>query len=97
MNTNPRRVCGRLIALAIGLAAIVVLACVVLTFVPMRWAHPMRTPAFWALTLAVTLLWGGAACVVLWQGFPANGWAQAVLAGTAVYGLGLTLWRSHRG
>ena len=81
----------------VGLASIVVLACVVLTFVPMRWAHPMRTPAFWALTLAATSLWAGAACVVLWQGFPANAVAQAVLAGTAVYGLGLTLWRSHRG
>lgn len=79
------------------LAAIVVVACVVLTFVPMRWAHPMRTPAFWALTLAATSLWAGAACVVLWQGFPANAAAKAVLAGTAVYGLGLTLLRSHRG
>ena len=81
----------------VGLASAVVFACVVLTFVPMRWAHPMRTPAFWTLTLAATLLWAGAACVVLWQGFPANGLAKAVLAGTATYAIGLTLLRSHRG
>ena len=81
----------------VGLASAVVFACVVLTFVPMRWAHPMRTPVFWTLTLAATLLWAGAACVVLWQGFPANGLAKAVLAGTAAYAIGLTLLRSHRG
>ena len=27
--------------------ATLVLACVVLTFVPMRWAHPLRTPLLW--------------------------------------------------
>ena len=37
----------------------------------------MRTPAFLPLTLAVTVLWGGAACIVLWQGFPAKGVVQA--------------------
>ena len=77
-------------------AETIVLACVVLTFVPMRWAHPMRTPAFWPLTLVATLLWAGAAFVVLWQGFPASGVAQIILTGVAAYGVGLTLLRSRR-
>jgi phosphatidylcholine synthase len=77
-------------------AGAIVLACVVLTFVPMRWAHPMRTPAFWPLTLVATLLWAGAAFVVLWQGFPASGVAQIILTGVAAYGVGLTLLRSRR-
>jgi phosphatidylcholine synthase len=77
-------------------AGTVVLACVVLTFVPMHWAHPMRTPAFWPLTFVATLLWAGAALSVLWQGFPATGWAQAVLAGVAAYGIGITLLRSRQ-
>ena len=76
-------------------AAALVVGCVALTFVPMRWAHPMRTPAFWPLTLAVTVLWGGAACIVLWQGFPAKGVVQAILAGAGIYGIGLTLLRSR--
>ena len=82
---------------AAGVAAIVVVACVVLTFVPMRWAHPMRTPVLWPLTLAAMLLWAAAAFLALWGGFPASGPAQVVLAGVAAYGIGLTLLRSRLG
>jgi phosphatidylcholine synthase len=77
-------------------AETIVLACAILTFVPMRWAHPMRTPMLWPLTFAATLLWAGAALWVLWQGFPASGRVQAILAGVAAYGVGLTLLRSCR-
>ena len=35
-------------------------ACVVLTFVPMRWVHPLRVTRLRWLTLAVTLGWTGA-------------------------------------
>jgi phosphatidylcholine synthase len=75
-------------------AGSVVFACAILTFVPMRWAHPMRTPMLWPLTFAATLLWAGAALWVLWHGFPASGGTQAILAGVAAYGIGLTLLRS---
>jgi phosphatidylcholine synthase len=76
-------------------AAALVLTCVVLTFVPMRWAHPMRTPAFWPLTLAATVLWSVATVLVLWEGFPAKGLPHAILVGTGIYGIGLTLLRSR--
>ena len=34
--------------------AALVLACVVLTFVPLKWAHPMRTPLLWPVTVALS-------------------------------------------
>ena len=49
-----------------------VLACVVLTFVPMRWAHPLRTLLLWPVTLAATALWCVAAGLTVWSGFPAR-------------------------
>ena len=51
--------------------------CVVLTFVPMRWAHPLRTPLLWPVTLAADGRCGCvAACLTLWSGFPAGPSAQ---------------------
>ena len=44
-------------SMPIWAAALLVLACVVLTFVPLRWAHPLRTPLLWPVTLALTGLW----------------------------------------
>jgi phosphatidylcholine synthase len=74
--------------------AILVSACVVLTFVPMRWAHPLRTPTLWPLTLAVVALWCLAAGATVWLGFPASPPMQAVLLAAAAYGLGLAVVRS---
>ncbi|HEU4380402.1 MAG TPA: CDP-alcohol phosphatidyltransferase family protein [Hyphomicrobiaceae bacterium] len=81
--------------MAAWVVASLVLSCVALTFVPMRWAHPMRTPVFWIPTLVATLLWGTAAGAALWEGFPAKGMAQVILAGTGIYGIGLTVLRSR--
>jgi phosphatidylcholine synthase len=74
-----------------------VFVCVLLTFVPLAWAHPMRTPALRPLTLAAMVLWGIAALMALWQGFPASSLAQVILAGVAIYGIGLTLLRGRLG
>lgn len=76
-------------------SAILVLACVVLTFVPLRWAHPMRTPLLWPVTLALTVLWAVAAFQTLWSGFPASATMKAVLLLVAAYGVGLALVRSR--
>jgi phosphatidylcholine synthase len=74
--------------LATGLG---VLACVALTFVPLKWVHPTRTPRLWPVTAAATGLGALAAAYTLWSGFPASPWAQAVLVLVAAYGVGLTL------
>ena len=79
------------------MVAILVVACVVLTFVPMRWAHPLRTPLLWPITLVVSVLWCVAACLTLWSGFPASPLMQAILLAAGAYGIGLALFRSRSG
>jgi phosphatidylcholine synthase len=68
-----------------------VLLCTVLTFLPWKWAHPMRTPFLRPVTLGVCALWGVAACEILWRGFPASAWAATVLLASAFYAGVLTL------
>src|SRR5215467_4268615 len=61
----------------VWLAVSLVLACVLLTFVPLHWAHPLRTAQLWPITLAVTAAWMLAACITLASGFPAGALAKA--------------------
>jgi phosphatidylcholine synthase len=77
-------------------AAALVLVCVALTFVPFRWAHPLRTARLRTVTLAACAVWTAAAAAVLWSGFPADAWAGALLLLTAGYGIGLTLYAGVR-
>ena len=76
--------------LAMGL----VIACIVLTFVPLRWAHPTRTPLLRPVTVLVLLAASCAAVLTLWSGFPASGALAAILILAAAYMLGLVLFRS---
>ena len=69
----------------------VVLACVALTFVPLKWAHPLRTPALRLLTALAIALWAVAAASTLLTGFPAGSWERAVLLLTGLYGVALAL------
>jgi phosphatidylcholine synthase len=69
----------------------VVLACVALTFVPLKWAHPLRTPALRLLTALAIALWAVAAASTLLTGFPADSWERAVLLLTGLYGIALAL------
>lgn len=70
-----------------------VLACVALTFVPMRWLHPMRVRALRPMNLAMSALWALAAVWTVATGFPAGAGATAVLGLVAAYGVGLAvLW-----
>jgi phosphatidylcholine synthase len=78
-------------------ASLLVLACVVFTFVPLRWAHPLRTPLLWPVTLALMGLWLVAAFLTVWWGFPAGPVTKAALLLVAAYGVGLTLLRSRGG
>jgi len=88
-------------SMPVWLAALLVLACVLLTFVPLHWAHPLRTAQLWPITLAVTAAWILAALITLAAGFPAGTLAKAVLLLAAAYSVGLALlrdgalWRSR--
>lgn len=71
--------------------AALILACAGLTFVPMRWVHPVRVVSLRGPTLAVCAAGAIAALAVLWRGFPASGALQAVLAACALYVLALSV------
>ncbi len=86
------------LALPIPLTALLIVACVALTFVPWRWVHPMRVVRFRVLTLGLTVSWLAAALWVVAKGFPrefpGSIPAAAVLIAVAAYGVGLSLmWR----
>ena len=72
-------------------AAAVVLVCAVLTFIPMRWLHPMRMERRLSLNITASVLWLLAAGATLAGGFPAPLWAGVVLLAVGVYALVLTI------
>ncbi len=78
-------------ALPTWTSALIVLVLALLTFVPMRWLHPLRVVRLREVTLAMMTAWFVAAGVTLWWGFPAGPWSKLVLASVFAYGLLLTL------
>ncbi len=72
--------------------ALLVLGCVVLTFIPLKWVHPLRTVALRPVTVLGTALACIAGVSVLLSGFPAGAWERIVLVGAALYGIALTLY-----
>jgi phosphatidylcholine synthase len=66
-------------------AALLIAVLVVLTFVPMRWLHPLRVRRHFALNVAVMLAGLTAAGCVLLQGFPAGPFTGGLLAVSALY------------
>lgn len=75
--------------------ALVVLVCSGLTFVPLKWAHPLRTAAFRSLTMVAMGAWAIAAASTLLTGFPASALERSVLLLTGIYGVALTLWNGR--
>ncbi len=84
------------LGLAPGLAAALIVVCVVATFVPLQWVHPLRVRAWRQVTAGASVAWGAAALLALGRGLPAAGLEQAVLIAVAVYGIGLSLYRGQR-
>lgn len=72
-------------------ASSIILACVVLTFVPMRWLHPMRVERRMLLNIGASILWLAAAAATLAAGFPAPLWAGLALLAVGIYALALTI------
>jgi phosphatidylcholine synthase len=72
--------------------ALAVSACAILTFIPLKWAHPLRTRRLWPATAAAMALWALASAYALWTGFPAAPMVKIVLLLGAVYGIGLTIY-----
>ena len=79
-----------------AVAVLLVLMCAALTFVPLHWAHPLRTPLLWPITFTLSAAWMLAALGTIWSGFPAGTFAKGILLLAAAYGVGLAL-ASRRG
>ncbi|HEY7085218.1 MAG TPA: phosphatidylcholine synthase [Hyphomicrobiaceae bacterium] len=81
-----------------GATALLVVTCAAFTFVPLHWAHPLRTPLLWPITFAVTAVWLLAAVGTIWSGFPADNVSKGIFVLAALYGVGLALFsRRARG
>ena len=65
-----------------------------LTFVPLKWVHPVRVARWRPLTLAVLALWSGTSAWALWHGFPASPTIQMIVFACSVYLLACGLTRS---
>lgn len=79
-------------------ACIVVALCIILTFVPMKWIHPLRVAFLRPVTLAITAGWALAAMAVVVRGFPATAVLQIALILAALYVIMLSVmdWRRSR-
>nr|WP_244318689.1 phosphatidylcholine synthase [Roseibium hamelinense] len=62
-----------------------VLLCCVLTFLPIRFVHPVRVKRWRPLTLLVTLIWFGAAAMAIVDGMALTGLAASILTAASFY------------
>jgi phosphatidylcholine synthase len=63
---------------SIAFASVAILGA--LTFIPLKWVHPLRVEQFRAVTVAVLAIWAGASLLVLWSGFPVSVFTQVIIA-----------------
>ncbi len=68
----------------------------ILTFIPLKWVHPIRVRRWRPLTIAVLALWSGAAILALWRSFPASQPIQLVIGLCSLYLLACGLARSFK-
>ena len=61
-----------------------------LTFVPLKWVHPVRAKWLRSVTGIVTFLACLAALITIWQGFPPSLVVQIILAASAIYLMGIS-------
>jgi phosphatidylcholine synthase len=77
------------------LAAAVVLALAILTFVPVHFIHPIRIPHLRAVTIAALALWALLAFIALMQNLAPGFWIVAGLCLLAVYFVAVGFLRRH--
>jgi phosphatidylcholine synthase len=79
------------------LAAAMVAALAVLTFVPFKFVHPMRVLRLRLVNVAALLLWSVLAVIAILRGLDPGPWVAGGLVGVALYliGVGLTEKRAN--
>jgi phosphatidylcholine synthase len=70
--------------------------CAILTFVPLRWVHPLRARRLRPLTVAVVLAWSAASVMAMAGGFPGSATVRVIfiLAAAYIVALGFTAERA---
>jgi phosphatidylcholine synthase len=81
-------------AAAVCVATVALFA--VLTFVPMRFVHPLRVRRLRTVTVALLMLWAVLAAAALKQGLAPESWITAGLCLLALYFLAFGLWPAPR-
>ena len=64
---------------------------VALTFVPLKWVHPVRVATLRPLTAFMTSIWTVTVLLMVARGFPGDGLAKAILAVSACYAVALSI------
>lgn len=72
------------------------LVCIIFTFIPIRWVHPVRVARLRVITLIITGAWSIAAIAAVAYGFPPPLWTQVVLVVAALYFVAMTVELSIR-
>ena len=67
---------------------------VLFTFVPILAVHPFRVARLRPLTCLVAVAWAGAAATAIANPFPSPFWVQALLVLSAIYFIGVGVYRS---
>jgi phosphatidylcholine synthase len=75
----------------VWVSVVMILVCVALTFVRLKWVHPVRVQTWRVATLGMSVAWGTAALWVIATGFPARGMAWLILLVVLLYGLTLVV------
>ncbi len=84
-----------LLKLPAWLAAAIVAALAVLTFVPVHFIHPLRIARLRMPTMAALVLWALLALVAAWRNLKPSSWITAILCILAVYFVGIGFLRRH--
>lgn len=71
----------------------IVAALAAITFIPLKWVHPVRVVRLRSVTIAVIAVWSLASIAVLFTGFPAPFPMQVIFAAVMVYLIAVGLLR----
>ncbi len=72
----------------------VVLGLGLLTFVPIKWVHPVRARLWRPVTICVMTAWGAAVIAAMVGGFPGSPLVRAIIALSGAYIIGISMVRS---
>jgi len=77
-------------------AAALVSACAFLTFIPLRWLHPLRVRRLRPVTILMVAAWAVTSALALYHGFPGSPWERIIYVIAAAYFVAFCIGPSAR-